>query len=368
MSANDPKRTLSLILTAISHSPRGHKVLRFGEPTRRVLGGHMRRREFIALFGGMLATWPFSAGAQQSEKPIRIGFLPIGSQSNTYDQSLVDAFRSGLREVGLVESEHVTLDVIWASGATEFSQALSDMVRRGAKLLVTAGSSASAAAKQYTSTIPIVFVSVGNPIGIGLVQSLSRPGFNATGFSDVLADLSGKYVQFAAELGTPQLAVDYLWHTEWPDGKNRFQATERAAKSSGVELRSRGFGDIGEVNDVLAAMKKGGALTIIVQPSPLTYFYRARLIDSALSHGLGTIFAWPIAAKEGALIAYGPDYPDLHRRAALYVDRILKGTKPADLPVQEPTKFELAINIKTAKALGVSVPSALLTAVDTLIE
>jgi len=268
----------------------------------------------------------------------------------------------------LVERERVTLDVVWASGAPELSQALSDLARRGAKLLVTAGSCASAAAMQYTSTIPIVFVSVGNPIGIGLVESLSRPGFNATGFSDVLADLSSKYVQFAAELGKPQLAVDYLWHTQWPDGKNRFQATERAAKSSSVELRSRGFADIGEVNDVLAGMKKSGALTVIVQPSPLTYLHRARLIESALSHGLATIFAWPIAAKEGALIAYGPDYPDLHRRAASYVDRILKGTKPSDLPVQEPTKFELAINAKTAKALGLTVPPTLLTGVDTLIE
>ncbi len=186
---------------------------------------------------------------------------------------------------------------------------------------------------------------VGNPIGIGLVESLSRPGLNATGFSDVLADLSSKYVQFATQLGKPQSAIHYLWHTEWPDGENRLHATERAAKSSGVELRSQGVGDIGEVNDVLAEMKKGDALTLIVQPVPFTYLHRVRLIDSAMNHGLGTIFAWPVAAKEGALIAYGPDYADSHRRAASYVDRILKGTRPGQV-----------INLKTAKALGLSVP------------
>jgi putative tryptophan/tyrosine transport system substrate-binding protein len=209
----------------------------------------MRRREFITLLGGA-ASWPLAVRAQQAENPIRIGFLPIGSSSNSFDQSLVEAFRQGLREVGLVENRHITIDIVWVSNESQFSQAVSELVQRGAKFLVTAGSSAAAAAKRHTSTIPIVFVPVGDPVGIGLVESLSHPGGNATGFSDVLADLSGKYVQFATELGKPQAAIYYLWHTEWPDGQHRLQLTERAAQSFGVELRSQGIRDIAESNDV----------------------------------------------------------------------------------------------------------------------
>jgi putative tryptophan/tyrosine transport system substrate-binding protein len=327
----------------------------------------MRRREFITLLGGA-ASWPLAVRAQQAENPIRIGFLPIGSSSNSFDQSLVEAFRQGLREVGLVENRHITIDIVWVSNESQFSQAVSELVQRGAKFLVTAGSSAAAAAKRHTSTIPIVFVPVGDPVGIGLVESLSHPGGNATGFSDVLADLSGKYVQFATELGKPQAAIYYLWHTEWPDGQHRLQLTERAAQSFGVELRSQGVRDIAESNDVLAAMKKSGALTLIVQASPFTYRHRGWLIDSAKNHGLGTILPWPVGAREGGLIAYGPDYPDLYRRAASYVDRILKGAKPADLPVEEPTKFVLVINLKTATALGLTFPPTLLIAANELVE
>ena len=325
----------------------------------------MRRREFIRFFGVATVAWPLAARAQN---PVRIGFLPLGSPSNTYDLSLVEAFRQGLRQAGLLENQHVTIDLVWVSNEFEFPQVVTELVQRGAKILITAGSSASAAARRYTSTLPIVFVSVGNPVGIGLIESFSRPGGNATGFSDVLADLSSKYVQFAADLGKPQSAIDYLWYTEWPDGKNRLEATERAAQSSGVELRARGLGDIVEANDVLAAMKKGGAQTLIVQPSPFTYRHRVRLIDSAMDHGLGTIFAWPVAAKEGALIAYGADYADSYRHAASYADHILKGTKPADLPVQAPAKFDLAINLKTAKALGLTVPAAIFAGAGEVIE
>jgi putative ABC transport system substrate-binding protein len=327
----------------------------------------MRRRDFISLLGGATVAWSPAARAQPAKSPVRIGFLPIGSPSNTYDQSLVDAFRQGLRKVGLVENRDIVLDVVWVSGDPE--QAVIEVMQRGAELLVPCGSSASVAANHLAGTIPIVFLSVGDPIAMGLVDSLSRPGRNATGFGDVLADVAGKLVGFARDLSRPQATVvDYLWHTAWPDGRNRYEATEKAAQAAGVKLRSRGIADIAEVDDAIAAMKQSGATTLIVQPSPFTFQQRRRIIDSASSHSLATIFAFPVAARDGALIAYGPDYVHMYRSAPLYVDRILKGTKPADLPVELPTKIEMLVNLKTAKALGLEVPLAILIEADELVE
>jgi ABC-type uncharacterized transport system substrate-binding protein len=327
----------------------------------------MKRREFITLLGGA-AAWPLAARAQQSENPVRIGFLPVGLPSNSYDRSLVEAFRLGLRELGVIENRHVLLDVAWINSEPEIPQVVNELMQRGARLLIPCGTSASVAAKQQVSTIPIVFINVGNPVGVGLVESLSRPGGNITGLSDMHADLSGKYVQFASELGKPQEPVNYLWFTGWPDGQYRLQATERAARSLGVDLRSRGISDISEANDVMAAMKTDGAVMLIIQSSPFMFRHRRRIIDSAMDHGLATIYAFPPGARDGAVIAYGPDYGDLYRRAASYVERILKGTKPADLPVEQPTKFELVLNLKSAKALGLTVPDKLLVAADEVIE
>ena len=325
----------------------------------------MRRREFIKVVAGSAVAWPLVARAQQQKGPVRLGLLPIGLPSNAYDRSLVEAFQQGLRRVGLVENQDIILDVVWIDSDPD--RAVTEELRRGAEFLITSGSSTSVAAKRQTSTVPIVFLHVGDPMAMGLVESLSRPGQNATGFSDILADLSGKLVDLAQELTKPQTAVGYLWHTAWPDGQNRYRSTEQAAQVAGINLQAKGIADIAELDGALTEIKQSGATTLIVQPSPFTFGRRGRVIASAMRNGLGTIYAFPVAAREGSLMAYGPDYLHMYSRAPFYVDKILKGAKPADLPVEQPTKIELLVNLKTAKTLGLEIPLSLLVRADELI-
>jgi putative ABC transport system substrate-binding protein len=309
--------------------------------------------------------WPLAARAQQAKGPVRIGFLPLGSPSNAHDRSNVEAFQEGLRKAGLVENRDIVLDIVWSSGDPD--QAVAELMQRGAQMLIPCGSSASVAAQRQAPTIPIVFINVGNPIAMGLVETLSRPGRNATGFSDIQSDLGGKLVDVAREL-KPESTVGYIWYTGWPDGENRYRATDQAAQSAGMTLRSRGILDATEIDDAITVMKSSGTTTLIVQTSPFMFRHRDRIISSAMSHGLATIFGTLVAAREGGLIAYGPDQISMYRAAPFYVDRILKGTKPADLPVEQPTKVGLLVNLKTAKALGIDVPLALLIRADELIE
>jgi putative ABC transport system substrate-binding protein len=201
-----------------------------------------------------------------------------------------------------------------------------------------------------------------------LIETLSRPGQNATGFSDILGELSGKLVDLGKELTKPATTVGYLWYTAWPDGQHRHQASEQAAQATGIKLQSKGIADVTELENALTAIKQSGVTTLIVQPSPFTFGQRERIIASAMKNTVGTIFAHPVAAREGSLIGYGPEYLHDFRRAPFYVDRILKGTKPADLPVEQPTKIELLVNLKTAKTLGIEVPLSLLIRADELLE
>jgi putative tryptophan/tyrosine transport system substrate-binding protein len=329
----------------------------------------MQRRQFITLIGGAAAAWPIAARAQQrASPPARIGFLPMGSPTNSADLSLVEAFRKGVSDAGLLEGRDAIVDVVWAGNESEYTKNIIELIRRGTAVLATAGSSASSLAKRQTSTIPIVFVNVGNPIGIGLVKSLPRPGGNVTGFSDAVADLSGKFVDLAIELGGQRAPIDYLWHTAWEDGQYRLELTETAAQAAGVTLRSRPLTDIADLEPQLVAMKSDGATILIIQPGPFAHRYRKQIFKSATSAGYATIYGIAPAAHDGALIGYGPDLMEMYHGAGEYTARIVKGEKPADLPVQQPTHFQLAINLATAKALGLKLPTTLLARADEVIE
>jgi ABC-type uncharacterized transport system substrate-binding protein len=327
----------------------------------------MRRRELITLLGVTAVAWPLAARAQQSENLARIGFLPIGSPSNEHDLSYVEAFRKGLIENGLIDGRNVILDVVWVANE-EYDQAVSELVRRGATVLVPAASSASVASKRQTSTIPIVFLVVSNPVGIGIVESLSHPGGNVTGFADVSGQLSGKLVEFAKELTPAGKPIGYLWHDKWEDGQSRLLATEQAAKASGMELHARAISDVVELNSVVVDLKSKRITAVILQPSAFTYRHRQQIIEAMNRNTLAVICAWPPVAAEGALIGYGTDYPDIYRRAASYVSRVLKGEKPAELPVQNPVKTWLVINLNAAKVLGLQIPTTLLATADEVIE
>jgi putative ABC transport system substrate-binding protein len=327
----------------------------------------LKRRELIALLGAAASSLMGARAARaQQRAPIRVAFIPLGSRSNAYDRSLVEAFQKGLPRAGLFEHQNIVLDIVWPDDHPE--QAVSEALQRRAEVLIPCGSGALVAAKRQTSTIPIVFLSVGDPVAVGLVETLSRPGQNATGFSDILAELSAKLVDLTRELIKPQTTIHYLWHTAWPDGQNRYQATEQAAHAARMQLQSRGIADVSELDAAIAAIRVSGSPAFIVQPSPFTYAHRDRIIASAKKNGLGTIFAWPVAAREGALLGYGPDYVHMYSRAPFYVERVLNGIKPADLPVERPSRVEFLLNLQAAKALGIEVPLPLLVRADELLE
>ena len=328
----------------------------------------VNRRELI-MFVSAATVWPLQAArAQQSENLARIGFLPLGSPSNQHDLSYVEAFRKGLIENGLIEGRNIILDVVWVANDSEYDQAAIELVRRGATVLVPVASSASAACKRQTSTIPIVFINVGNPVGIGIVESLSHPGGNVTGFADLTVELSGKLLEFARELTPAGKPIGYLWYDKWVDGQSRLLATEQAAKASGMVLQARAISDVAELNNVVADLKSNGIKAVILQPGGFTWRHRQQIIEVMKRSTLAMMCAWPPVAAEGALIGYGTDYPDLYRRASSYVSRVLKGEKPADLPVQNPTKFRLVINLNAAKVLGLQIPTNLLATADEVIE
>src|SRR5438132_2124246 len=327
----------------------------------------MTRREFITLVGSAAAAWPLAARAQQPVRSAKIGHLESGFPSSS--PHLLAAFQQGLRELGYIEGQNVFIERRYAEGRSDRLPQLADgLVQFGVDVIFAIGPPQAHAAAKATSTIPIVFVGGGDPVAMGLVKSLARPGGNLTGLTFVTVELASKRMQLLKDAVPIAKRVAVLWN---PDNViNRLElekatATAEALGLTGLPVEIRVLDDI---EGAFIAMARQRADAALVLSSPLTFPNRPRIVESALRALMPTLGALREYAEAGVLMSYGPSYADHCRRAATYVDQILKGAKAADLPVQLPTTFELVINLKTAKALSLDVPPTLLARADEVIE
>jgi ABC-type uncharacterized transport system substrate-binding protein len=325
----------------------------------------MNRRAFVTGLGAVLAA-PLAAEAQQPEKMRRIGFL--GNANPTMSAPLMDGFRQGLRERGWIEGQNVSIDYRWADGDLERLPALAfDLVRAPLDVIHVAGAPAVRAALKATRTVPIVSAITGDPVANGFAVSLGRPGGTVTGFAVEFESLASKQLQLLKDT-IPKITVVAFLHATTSPTPNTIKAAETAARALGLKSRVFDVHDMADVESAFRTASAGHTGALYVMPSPLFGRYRERLAELALEHRMPAIYESPEYVKNGGLMSYGPDFIDLFRRSASYVDRILKGAKPADLPIEQPTKFELVINMKTAKALGLTIPPSLLLRADQVIE
>jgi putative ABC transport system substrate-binding protein len=322
----------------------------------------MRRRELIRLVGGM-AAWPLYAHAQA--KPPIIGFL--GPASAAAMSAWTDAFVQRLRELGWIEGRTVALEYRWAEGRGDrLAEIAAEFVRLKVDLIVTTGT-AVPVLKKATSTIPIVFAIANDPVGGGLVLSLSRPGGNATGLSELAADLGGKRIEILREIIPSLTRLATLSNATNPVTASEMGQVQEAARRLGLEIMKS---EISRAEDIAPAIEalKGRADALYIQTDPLMNTHRVRISTVALSARLPTLSGIRAYVEAGGLISYGPNFPDLFRRAAEYADKILRGAKPADLPVEQPTKFDLVFNLTTAKVLGLKITDSFLMRADEVIE
>jgi putative tryptophan/tyrosine transport system substrate-binding protein len=325
----------------------------------------MRRRDIMLVLGGATLAWSLAAPAQSRVR--RIGMLEPSTSSPS--DPFVDAFRNGLRGLGYNEGRDVILEIRWAGGSNEpLSRLARELVALKVDVLLTVSTPAAIAAKQATATIPIVFTAVGDPVGAGVVPSLARPGANATGFSMLATELSAKRLEILREIAPNTSPVAMLWNDTNPGMVLRAHESERAAAALGLNIRSYGVHDLVTFNPAFDAIANAGGAAVLILVDPFTRLHRQRIIDFVAERHLPAIYESREFVDAGGLISYGIDLNAMQQRAAVYVDKILKGTKPADLPVEQPTKFELVINLKTAKTLGLTIPPSLLARADEVIE
>jgi putative ABC transport system substrate-binding protein len=324
----------------------------------------MRRRNFISL-AGAAAAWPLAARAQQSKVPT-IGYLGSGTPSSS--RTWVVAFVQRLHELGWIEGRSLTIEYRWAEGLSErLAEIAAEFARRRVDVIFAVGTEAALAARQATATIPIVFPVAGDPVGSGLVVSLAQPQGNVTGLSNQAVDLGAKRLEILHELFPSLRRLAILANASYSAGALEIGEVREAARMLGVELVSLETQRTEDIAPALISLK-GRADALYVVGDPLINFNRMRINIFVLTAHLPAIYAQREYVESGGLMSYGPNYPDLNRRAADYVDKILRGAKPADLPVQQPTKFDLVINLITALALGLTVPPTLLARADEVIE
>jgi putative ABC transport system substrate-binding protein len=327
----------------------------------------MIRREFITLLGGATATWSIAARAQQSNPVRKVGVLMNSLSDDAEGQARVKEFAQSLRALGWIEGDNLHTEVRWTGDvADRYHQYATELVGLGPDVILASTSSSVAALQRVTLTIPIVFANVVDPVGAGFIASLARPGGNATGFTAFEYSISGKWLELLKELTPALKRVAVVREPSVAAGIGQFAAIQTLA--SGLELTAIAPGGRAQMDKAFAAFARepnGGA---IVTASTASAAHRELLLSLAIRYRIATVYPFRYYAVGGGLVSYGPDTIASHARAADYVDRILKGAKPADLPVQAPTKYELVINTRTAKAIGLEIPATLLARADELIE
>ena len=328
----------------------------------------MRRREFLGVLAGAVSVFPRVARAQQGERVRRVGVLMPFTANDPEAQARNVLFEQSLRELGWMVGRDLQIDYRWPGGeAASIRRDAAELVALAPDVIMTVGSLTMGPMQLATQTIPIVFVNLADPVGAGFVQSLARPGGNATGFTNYEYSMSGKWVELLKQIAPNVKRVAVLRDPTSAAGIGQFSAIQSAAQSLGVNLTPVSVRDAGEIERGVAAFARSDNGGLIVT-SGGTAFRRDLIIELASRHKLPAVYPFRYYAKDGGLITYGPDPRDSVRHAAAYVDRILKGEKPADMPVQAPTTYELVINLKTAKALGLTVPPSLLARADEVIE
>lgn len=332
----------------------------------------MRRRDFIGFLGGAVAGWPLAPQAQQRTDVARIGLLATASLESPDAQVFRDAIREGLRERGYVEGQNIVIEARSADGRVERFAALArELVHLDVEVILALNSLAARAAQQATRTIPIVAVVMGDPVGDGFVASLARPGGNITGLSILAPELLPKLLALLKEALPAMSRLAALWHPHAYVERTMnamMQEAEDAASMLGVHLRPVAVQSPDELDQAFSTIAGDRAEALVVFPSPMLFNERRRIVGFATDHRLPSIANARQFADLGGLMAYGPSIIDLHRRATTYVDKILRGAKPSDLPVEQPTTFELVLNLKTAEALGLTIPPSLLVRADEVIE